>query len=257
MFLNFCREPYHKKWRSSFHFCKLSPVATSPAIPTDPLEPEPAVERPLRRDAERNRQRILEAAREAFAHDGLSVTLDEIGRRAGVGVGTVYRRFPDKEQLIEALFEDRMNEFVALADECLGFEDAWDGLVHFLDRAVQEQACDRGFKEVALSGSVGFARCSRARDLMLPLVSQLVSRAQVAGVLRPDLAPTDLPLIQLMLGFISECTRDVDPEIWRRYLGILTDGLRTRRDQPTPLARGPLTPEQTQLTMQAASPAGR
>ena len=108
-------------------------MATSHAVPTDSLEPHSRADRPLRRDAERNRQRILEAAREAFAHDGLSVTLDEIGRRAGVGVGTVYRRFPDKDQLIEALFEDRMNEFVALADECLGFEDAWDGLVHFLE----------------------------------------------------------------------------------------------------------------------------
>jgi AcrR family transcriptional regulator len=232
-------------------------MATSPALPTDAVEPPPTAERPLRRDAERNRQRILEAAREAFAHDGLSVTLDEIGRRAGVGVGTVYRRFPDKEQLIEALFEDRMNEFVELADECLGFDDAWDGLVHFLEQSSQEQACDRGFKQVALSGSVGFARCSRARDLMLPLVSQLVARAQAGGALRPDLAPTDLPLLQLMLGFISDCTRDVDPETWRRYLGIITDGLRTSRDTPTPLGRGPLTPEQTQLTMQAASPASR
>jgi AcrR family transcriptional regulator len=231
-------------------------VATSPTAPTtDPPTPLADADRPLRRDAERNRQRILEAAREAFAHDGLSVTLDEIGRRAGVGVGTVYRRFPDKELLIEALFETRMNEFVALADECLGFDDAWDGLVHFLERASQEQACDRGFKEVALSGSIGLARCSRARELMLPLVGQLVARAQADGSLRADLAPTDLPLMQLMLGFISDCTRDVDPEIWRRYLGLLTDGLRTSRDQPTPLARGPLSAEQTQLTMQAACPA--
>ena len=79
----------------------------------------PISDRPLRRDAERNRQRILEAARDAFAEEGLSVTLDEIARRAGVGVGTVYRRFPDKEQLIEALFEDQMQAFVAMADECL------------------------------------------------------------------------------------------------------------------------------------------
>ena len=219
--------------------------------------PRGDADRPLRRDAERNRQRILEAAREAFAHDGLSVTLDEIGRRAGVGVGTVYRRFPDKEQLIDALFEDRINDLVVLVEHCLGFADAWEGLIHFLERATQEQACDRGFKEVALSGSVGFERCSRVRELMFPLVSRLVVRAQAGGELRADLAPTDLPLLQLMLGFLSECTRDVDPDVWRRYLGIITDGLRTRRDQPTTLPHDPLTPEQTQLTMQAASPAAR
>src|SRR5215207_8155029 len=116
-------------------------MATSPATP----------ERPLRRDAERNRLRILAAAREAFAEEGLCVTLDEIARRAGVGVGTVYRRFPDKESLVDALFEHRMEEFVALAEECLRAEDPWEGLTCFLEQATEQHACDRGFKEVALS----------------------------------------------------------------------------------------------------------
>src|ERR1700760_4581841 len=92
-------------------------------------------ERPLRRDAELNRQRILAAARDAFAEQGLSVTLDEIAHRAGVGVGTVYRRFADKEVLIEALFEDQINAFVAMSEECLSFDDAWAGLLAFLERA--------------------------------------------------------------------------------------------------------------------------
>jgi AcrR family transcriptional regulator len=103
--------------------------------------PSTTPERPLRRDAERNRLRILEAAREAFAQDGLSVTLDEIAHRAGVGVGTVYRRFPDKELLIEALFEDEMNAFVAMGEECLRAGDSWDGLLAFLERASEKQAC--------------------------------------------------------------------------------------------------------------------
>ena len=148
----------------------------------------PPSDRPLRRDAERNRQRILAAARDAFAEEGLSVTLDEIARRAGVGVGTVYRRFPDKEQLIDALFEDQMAEFVALAEECLHDEDPWDGLVRFLEQACHVHACDRGFKEVALSGTHGLERIARARQMMFPLVSQLVARAQADGSLRPDVA---------------------------------------------------------------------
>ncbi|MEA2149023.1 MAG: hypothetical protein QOD69_853 [Solirubrobacteraceae bacterium] len=218
------------------------------------MSTSPLPERPLRRDAERNRQRILEVAREAFAEDGLAVTLDEIARRAGVGVGTVYRRFPDKEQLIDALFEERIGEMVALAEAALRCEDAWAGLVSFLESATAAHADDRGLKEVALSGVHGLGRVARARDLMAPLVTRLVARAQEQGQLRPDLQPTDLPLLQLMLGSLSECTRDVDPEIWRRYLGILTDGLRTRRDAPTPLEPMGLEPEQVQRTMRCWRP---
>jgi AcrR family transcriptional regulator len=229
---------------------RLSVMSTAPTTPATP-------ERPLRRDAERNRQRILEAAREAFAEVGLSVTLDEIAHRAGVGVGTIYRRFPDKEKLIDALFEDQINGFVAMAEECLGHEDAWSGLLSFFERATESHACDRGFKEVALSGYHGLERCSRARELMLPVVSRLVDRAQADGSLRADVAPTDLPLLQLMLGSLSDCTRDVDPEVWRRYLGIVTDGLRAQGGPPRPLPRPPLRPKQTQEAMRAWRPPAR
>jgi AcrR family transcriptional regulator len=211
-------------------------------------------ERPLRRDAERNRQRILEVAREAFAEDGLAVTLDEIARRAGLGVGTVYRRFPDKEQLIDALFEEGIGRMVAIAEEALRDEDPWNGLVGFLEAATAAHAQDRGLKEVALSGAHGLERVARARELMFPLVTRLVRRAQEQGTLRPDVEPTDLPLLQLMLGSLSECTRDVEPDAWRRFLGILTDGLRTRRDGPTPLERSGLEPEQVQRTMRCWRP---
>ena len=211
----------------------------------------PSPDRPLRRDAERNRQRILEAAREAFADEGLSVTLDEIARRASVGVGTVYRRFPDKEQLIDALFEEQMTKFVALAGACVEDADPWDGLLRFLDQACHTHASDRGFMEVALSGAHGLERVARARELMFPVVAQLVRRAQADGSLRPDVEPTDMPLLQLMLGALSECTRDVDPEVWRRYLGIITDGLRAQRDEHCALGCGALSPEQAQAAMHA------
>jgi AcrR family transcriptional regulator len=217
----------------------------------------PSTGRPLRRDAERNRERILEAAREAFAEDGLAVTLDEIARRAGVGVGTVYRRFPDKEQLIDALFEERIGEVVALAEAALRRDDAWEGLVSFLEGATALHACDRGLKEVTLSGTHGLERVGRARQLMFPLVTQLVERAQEQGTLRRDAAPTDLPLMLLMLGSLSECTREVAPDVWRRFLGILTDGLRAHRDGPGPLAHDGLEPEQVQHAMRSWRPSGR
>jgi AcrR family transcriptional regulator len=218
------------------------------------MSTSPLPDRPLRRDAERNRQRILEVAREAFAEDGLAVTLDEIARRAGVGVGTVYRRFPDKEQLIDALFEERIGEMVEFAEAALRSDNAWDGLVRFLEEATAAHADDRGLKEVALSGVHGLERVARARELMFPLVTRLVARAQEEGSLRPDIQATDMPLLQLMLGSLSECTRDVDPEVWRRYLGILTDGLRTSREGPTPLASAGLEPEQVQRTMRCWRP---
>src|SRR3954451_11483124 len=115
----------------------------------------PDAEPRLRRDAERNRQRILAAAADAFAEGGLAVTMDEIARCAGVGVGTVYRRFPDKELLIEALFEQRLEELVALAEDALAHDDPWDGLVAFLERLLAVQAGDRGLKEVALGTAHG------------------------------------------------------------------------------------------------------
>src|SRR5262249_56026858 len=99
---------------------------------------------PLRRDAERNRQRILEAARTGFAERGLSITLDEIAKLAGVGVGTVYRRFPNKELLIDALFEDRIGEVAAAAEEALTDDDGWRALTTVLERSVHLIAAHPG-----------------------------------------------------------------------------------------------------------------
>src|ERR671933_90846 len=103
---------------------------------------------PLRRDAERNRQRILDAARELFAERGLAVTLNDVADHAGVGVGTVYRRFPDKAELVEALFEQRLEGIVGLLEEALENPDPWLGLEGFLERVLELQANDRGLKDI-------------------------------------------------------------------------------------------------------------
>jgi AcrR family transcriptional regulator len=194
----------------------------------------------LRRDAERNRVRILAAAAEAFAERGLAVTMDEIARRAGVGVGTVYRRFPDKELLIDALFEQRIDALVALAETARDHGDAWEGLAHFVERVVAMQAADRGLKEVVLSTAHGQERVARARARIGPAVEDLLERAKAEGGLRPDVVGPDLGLIQFMLGALADSTREIEPELWRRFLTIVLDGLRTRRDAPSPLAPGPL-----------------
>jgi AcrR family transcriptional regulator len=204
-----------------------NPTVGSAAEPREPR---------LRRDAERNRERILAAAGEAFAEGGLGVTMDEIARRAGVGVGTVYRRFPDKDLLIDALFEQRIDELVALAETASATRSAWDGLVLFFEGVIALQAADRGLKEVVLSTARGQDRVARARARIGPVADALVERAKAEGELRPDLEGADLGLIQFMLGALAESTREVDPDQWRRYLTIVLDGLRTRRAEPSPLA---------------------
>src|ERR1700712_2664296 len=100
--------------------------------------------RPLRKDAERNRERLLAAARELFAQRGLGVTLNDIAHHAGVGVGTAYRRFANKEEIIDALFEEALADIAAAANEALVNPDAWAGLEAFLERSLHLQFGDRG-----------------------------------------------------------------------------------------------------------------
>jgi AcrR family transcriptional regulator len=208
-------------------------------------------ERPLRRDAERNRERILAAAADAFARGGLGVTMDEIARCAGVGVGTVYRRFPDKELLIEALFEQRIDELVALARDARDHPEPFAGLVQFFETFLAVQAADRGLKEVLLGTRRGQQRVAQARDRIAPVVDELVERARASGDLRPDVASSDLGLIQFMLAAAIDYTHDIDPEAWRRLLGIVLDGLRTRRDGPTELPTPALDSAQLDRAMAA------
>ncbi len=202
----------------------------------------PASDRPLRRDAERNRLRILQAAREVFADRGFDATLDKIAAHAGVGVGTVYRRFPDKDALIDALFEERIGEVAAVGQRALSASDPWEGLVDFLQQASAMRAGDRGLRQALLSR--GAHKTERAREKLIPIVTELVARAQRAGALRADLDPLDLPLIDMMVSAVADLTREVSPELWQRALTIIIDGLATTRQTPTPLPGKPLDRDQ-------------
>jgi AcrR family transcriptional regulator len=203
---------------------------------------EDPVARPLRRDAERNRRRILDAAAEVFADRGVGASLDEIAEHAEVGFGTVYRRFPNKEALIDALFDDQIDGIVGLAEEGLAIEDPWTGLEHFLRAALERQAENRGLKELLLGARMGQASGCAApgRERIEPVVRRLVERAQADGSLRPDVAVTDMPLIQLMVGALVDYTRDVDPVVWRRLFTVVMDGLRAQRQAHTPIVELPL-----------------
>lgn len=189
--------------------------------------------RPLRRDAERNRQRILAAAREVFAERGLAASLDDIAARAGVGVGTVYRRFADKDALIDALFEQEVADVGAVLDAALAIADGWEALVFALTRLAEHQAHDRGFKEALWSH--GHDRLRIARAAIMPRVTELIAHAQRQGALRTDIELADIQLLALMITAVADLTRDAAPEQWRRTLQIVLDGLISTRPEPTPL----------------------
>ena len=214
-------------------------------------------DKPLRRDAERNRQRILDAARELFADEGLGVTLNDIAHHAGVGVGTVYRRFPDKSRLIEELFEQRLEDLVSLASRGLDEPDAWHGLKTFLRGTLELQANDRGVKDLITASTDGLGRVAEIRSRLLPIGVELVRRAREGGQVRSDIDAPDLPIIQLMLSTLIDASRDVSPDLWRRYLGIITRGLSAHPDEEPELETPPLPPDQVDHVMSFLKPARR
>lgn len=198
------------------------------------------LDKPLRRDAERNRQRILQAARELFAERGLAVTLDDIAAHAGLGVGTVYRRFRSRDELVDALFEARLQDIVALADEVFASEDPWHGLVTFIERMAELQAADRGLKEVLLGSASGRQRVEVIKEQLRPRGEELVRRAKAAGQLRPDFDASDLPLVQLMLSTVADVASPEHPELWRRLMALVIDGMRATGEDRTPMSEPPL-----------------
>jgi AcrR family transcriptional regulator len=206
-------------------------------------------QRPLRADAARNRARLLAAARAVFAERGLDATMDEVARRAGVGVGTAYRRFRNRDDLIAALFEERLEEFMGVLDDALGDPDPWRGLTRFLEGSMEMQAEDRGFRDLLLQSAEGRERLRAFRENIRPLVEELVARAQSAGALRADVDGRDVLLVSLMVGAVADFASDVDPELWRRSLALLIDGLAARRDEATDLPVGPLGAEAADRAM--------
>lgn len=188
----------------------------------------PGEARPLRRDAQLNRQRIIDAAHEVFADRGFAATLDDVAAHAGVGVGTVYRRFPTKEALVLAAFEDRMGDVVALAERALEMPLAWDGLVFFLTENVRMQAGDRGLRDLILS--LGKHNLPAIEIRLQALATEIFDRARAEGTLRPDAGATDLPMIFTMLSEVARSCAGARPDAYERYLTLIIDGLRAGPD---------------------------
>ncbi len=211
--------------------------------------------RGLRKDAERNRQRVLEAARELFAVKGMEATLNDVAQHANVGVGTVYRRFATKEELVDAIFADGIDQVVCLAESALQHEDSWEGFVWFVEHLCELTATDRGLREMVYSTAYGGYGVECARDRLTPPISKLVERARNDGHLRPDVEHTDMPIIGLLAGTVSEWAGHVQPELWRRYVALLLDGMCARKGQKR-LDVDALGEEQMDAAMRGWDPAG-
>src|SRR5580765_2626313 len=180
---------------------------------------------PLRADAQRNLGRVLDAAAEVLAEQGLSASVDEIARRAGVGHGTVFRRFPTKEALVAAVVCKRLEEVAESANGLLDHEDAGAAFEALVWEIAEVYARDRCIFE-------GMPRCAEipevvaAKGRFIELVGRLVSRAQAEGAVRADLAPEDVPM--LVGSAILGSTWSTAEEPWRRYVAVVLDGMRAR-----------------------------
>lgn len=189
--------------------------------------------KPLRADAARNRLKVLDAARAAFAQDGRDAQMDDIARRAGVGVGTVYRHFPTKESLAQAMVQQRFEQILAfIRDELLVDPDPWRALERSFEFCGSMQERDRGYAELVSSiaggapivggGPVGPA--AGQVEQMIALTEQLLARAHAAGVVRADLRAADMPPFYAALASIVQA----GVIGWRRYVEIVLDGIRAQ-----------------------------
>jgi AcrR family transcriptional regulator len=197
---------------------------------------------PLRRDAQRNRERILEATRAAFAERGLEIGVDEIARRAGVGMGTLYRHFPTKDALIDAIVDARFAELTAAAAQALEAPDAWGGFAAFLEAAVALQGDDRGFKDALAARGPDAPRVKVARRRLHTAIERLVTRARDEGGLREDVTTEDVLVLLWATARVVERTEDIAPGQVRRFVAMHLDGLRAAAATPPPAP--PLTARQ-------------
>ena len=202
----------------------MLPVVISPV-------PHP---RCLRSDARENRDRILAAAAQAFAEEGLGVSLIEIARRAGVGNATLHRNFT-KEQLVDELFQDWYTRRQAEAERALAHPDPWHGLASFLEEVLAD-----GIRNHAMGPL--FAVRPDWRERFRALISSLLTRAQEAGAARADVTAEDLALVLLGVARTMAITGQSCPGQWRRHLAIVLDGINAQHAHPLPGL--PATPEQ-------------
>ncbi len=188
----------------------------------------------LRADARRNQERVVEAARAVFAEKGLEASTNEIARRAGVGVATLFRRFPTRDDLVAAAFEEKMHAYTKAIAQALADPDPWKGFCGFIERVCQMQAEDRGFADVLTLTFPTAQAFEDERDQSAQALSELLDRAKATGRLRPDFAHQDVPLILMANAGVVNATRSTAPDAWRRFVGYLIQAFAADTARPLP-----------------------
>jgi AcrR family transcriptional regulator len=186
--------------------------------------PAEVTARPLRADARRNRERILKAARSVFAKYGREAQMDDVARRAKLGVGTLYRHFPTKDALLQALAQDKFDRLQRAACDALEVEDAWQAFAGFIRGAADQMAADRALYEAVQHTD---ARDAAERAGLRGSLQTLIARGQSAGAVRADLTVDDIPMFMCALGSAIAMACGDDAR-WRRHLELALDGLRAR-----------------------------
>jgi AcrR family transcriptional regulator len=193
----------------------------------------------LRADAQRNLVRVLDAAREVFAEQGIDAPVTEIAERAGVGIGTIFRRFPTKDDLLVAVFEQRAEQLIDAADVALASSDPGAALQSFMETAAAMQISDRCWCDAAGTDLFGRDGIRELFDVLVGKMGELLTRAQTAGQVRSDLRALDIPVLLMAVAKPGVMLEDAAPGAWKRYLGLVFDGLRPEAAHPLP--RRPLS----------------
>jgi AcrR family transcriptional regulator len=205
-------------------------AATRPARAAAESRPE----RPLRADARRNRGLVLEAAAACFADAGDSVPIDEIAKRAGVGVGTVCRHFATKQDLIDAVIEDMCVSLVTDAEAALASKDPGSAFETFVFQLAEMQARHRSLAEQMAANPELPVAAQAAKAELRRALHELVSRAQQAGAVRDDVSPADISLLFAGIAGITTIAGESNKALRERYVALLLDGLRPEQASPLP-----------------------
>ncbi|WP_328869297.1 TetR/AcrR family transcriptional regulator [Streptomyces sp. NBC_00287] len=197
----------------------------------------------LRADAERNRDRILAAARRLYATEGLGVSMASVAREAGVGKATLSRRFASREELINAVFADRMDAYADAVTEALADPDPWHGFTGYITAVCAMQAADRGFADVLTMTFPAAKALEKRRAEAYHGFIDLIARARATGYLREDFDDRDMPILLMANAGVINAAGDAAPDTWRRLVGHMIRSFATPGaplpplpDAPTPTA---------------------
>src|SRR5215510_13867994 len=233
-----------------------------PACPADVADPAGAAlaagacgsHRRLRVDAERNRAALLAAAREVFAEQGLEAPLEEVALRAGVGIATLYRRFPNRRQLVAAALVDTFAQYAEAAERALAVSDPWAGFAGFIERICELQAADRGLSDLLSMALPADERIEQLRRLANDRVVELIERTKAAGRLREEFVGEDILLLLIAHAAVLDATRQDAPNARRRFVALMLDAFQ-RRDGAS-LPAPPTTAQMTTAMLRLARERG-